>query len=128
MSPRMKHLTVVSVVGVTLLILLISIFAVEISSTVPAELELSKALAVVKVQETKVTITGVVKEISDTTLLVERTVKGKVEFTEFVLDKPLEKIKTGDKVKVSYTKKEGKNIVTGVTPVISKKISKKPHR
>jgi len=120
----MKHLRVVSVVGV-ILILLISIFAVEISSTVPAELELSKALAVVTVQETNVTFTGIVKEISDTKLLVERTVKGKVEFTEFVLDKPNEKIKTGDKVKVSYTRKEGKNIAMKVTPVISKKISKK---
>ena len=124
MSPRMKHLTVVSVAG-AILILLISIVAVEISSTVPAELELSKALAVVTVQETNVTFTGIVKEISDTKLLVERTVKGKVEFTEFVLDKPTEKIKTGDKVKVSYTRKEGKNIATKVTPVISKKISKK---
>lgn len=123
MSPRMKHLTEVSVAG-TILILLISIFAVEIFSTVPAELELSKAIAIVTVQETIVTFTGVVKKKFDTKLLVERTVKGKVEFTEFILDKPNEKIKTGDKVKVSYIRKEDKNIAKRLIPVISKKISK----
>jgi hypothetical protein len=45
---------------------------------------------------------------------------------EFALDKPVEKIKAGDKVTVSYIKKEGRNIATRVTPVVARKIVKKP--
>ncbi|MGZ6290679.1 MAG: hypothetical protein ACXWMK_00590 [Syntrophales bacterium] len=67
------------------------------------------------------TFIGVVRGLSDTTILVERAVKGKVELIEFVLDKPTEKIKVGDKVKVSYTKKEGENIAAMVSPIVTKK-------
>ena len=120
----MKHLTVVSVAG-AILILLISIFAVEISSTVPAKVDSSKAPAIRTAKRTKVTFKGVVKGLSDTTILVERAVKGKVELIEFVLDKSTEKIEVGDKVRVSYLKKEGKNIVTTVTPIVAKKVINK---
>ncbi|MGO9136948.1 MAG: hypothetical protein ACLP9S_07210 [Syntrophales bacterium] len=121
----MKHLIVVSVAGV-IVILLISIFAVKISSTVPAKVDSSKAPAVRTSKRTRVTVIGTVKGLSDTTILVERAVKGKVELTEFVLDKPTEKIEVGDKVRVSFIKNEGKYIAANVTPVVDKKIIKKP--
>ena len=124
MSLIMKHLTVVSVAG-AIVILLISIFAVKISSTVPAKVDSSKAPAARTAKRTRVTFIGVVKGLSDTTILVERAVKGKVELIEFVLDKPTEKIEVGDKVRVSYLKKEGKNIATMVTPIVAKKVTNK---
>jgi hypothetical protein len=120
----MKQLTVVSVAGV-IVILLIAIFAVRISSTVPAKVASSKAPAVRTAKRTKVTFIGVVKGLSDTTILVERAVKGKVELIEFVLDKPTDKIEVGDKVRVSYFKNEGKNIATMVTPIVAKKVTNK---
>jgi hypothetical protein len=56
---------------------------------------------------------------------VERTVRGKTETMEFTLDKPVEKINAGDKVKVNYLKKDGKNLATRVTPVVVRKIIRK---
>lgn len=101
------------------------IFAANGPSTVPAKTEPSKAVTMKPPKETRVSITGIVKEISDTMILVERTVKGKTEIMEFALDKPAEKIKAGDKVRVSYIKKDGKNVARRVTPFIAKKIIKK---
>lgn len=101
------------------------IFAAERPSTTPAKAETPKAVTVKPPKETRVSITGVVKEISDTMITVERTVKGKTETMGFVLDKPVEKIKVGDKVRVSYIKKDDKYIAIRVTPVIAKKIIKK---
>jgi hypothetical protein len=69
---------------------------------------------------TKMSATGKVTEISDTALKIERTVKGKAEMKEFVLEKPA-KAKVGDKVKVSYIEKEGKNVASKVTKVVVKK-------
>jgi hypothetical protein len=43
---------------------------------------------------------------------------------EFTLDKPDENIKAGDKVKVSYIKKDGKNIARKVSPVTVKRVMK----
>ena len=120
-ASRIKHFTLISVAG-SFLILLVSVFAVKISSTVSSSVDLSKAPAVRSSRGTGVTFTGVVKGLSDTTILVERTVKGKTESIEFSLDKPTKKIEVGDKVKVSYLKKEGKNIVTVVAPVVAKKV------
>jgi hypothetical protein len=126
MSPRMKHLTVVSVAG-AIVILLISIFAVKISSTVPAKVDSSKAPVVRTAKRTRVTFIGAVKGLSDTTILVERAVKGKVELIEFVLDEPTEKIEVGDKVKVTYLKKEGENIAITVSPIVAKKVINKKY-
>jgi hypothetical protein len=44
---------------------------------------------------------------------------------EFALDKPAQNIKAGDKVKVSYVKKDGKNVAIKVAPDVAKKIIKK---
>ncbi len=100
------------------------VFAADVSSTTPAKVEPSKPVTVKMPKETKVRITGVVKEISDTMIVVERTVKGKTETMGFALDKPVEKIKAGDKVTVSYIKKEDKYIATRVTPVARKVLKK----
>jgi hypothetical protein len=102
-----------------------SVFAIDGTSQAPAKPDSSKAVTVKQPKETKVSITGVVKNISDTVISVERTVRGKTEIMEFVLDKAVEKINVGDKVKVNYLKKDGKNIATRVTPVVVRKIGRK---
>jgi len=102
-----------------------SVFAIDGTSRAPANPDPSKAVTVKPPKETKVSITGVVKNISDTVISVERTVRGKTEIMEFVLDKAVEKINVGDKVKVNYLKKDGKNIATRVTPVVARKIIRK---
>jgi len=101
------------------------IFAAERPSTAPAKAELPKAVTVKPPKETRVSITGVVREISDAMITVERTVKGKTETMGFVLDKPVEKIMVGDKVRVSYIKKDDKYVAIRVTPFVAKKIIKK---
>jgi len=102
-----------------------SVFAIDGTSQSPTKADPSKAVVVKPPKETKVSITGVVKDISNTAMSVERTVKGKTEIMEFALEKAVEKINIGDKVKVNYLKKDGKNIATRVTPVVVKKIIKK---
>jgi len=92
---------------------------------VPSSTQPAKTTAIKVHRETRVSFTGIVKEISDTTLLVERSVKDNVETMEFTLDKPAEDIKAGDKIKVSYIKKDGKNIVRKVSPFTVKKIINK---
>lgn len=119
----MKHLMVM-LAGIVI-IFGASVFAVDGTSQIPAKADQSKAATVKPPKETKMSITGVVKNISDTLISVERTVRGETEIMEFVLDKAVEKINVGDKVKVNYIKKNGKNIATRVTPVVAKKIIRK---
>jgi len=112
-------------VAVFVLISYSSIFAANGTYAPPAKAETSKAATVKPLKETKLYIAGIVKELTDTMIMVERTVKGKTEIMEFALDKPVEKIKAGDKVRVSYIKKDGKNVATRVTLAVAKKINKK---
>ena len=88
-----------------------------------------KAPAVTKaapaVRVTRMRAAGVVTEISDTTLKIERKVKDKVETMEFALEKPVAKIKAGDKVKVSYITKDDKNVAARVSADVSQKVVKK---
>jgi len=100
-------------------------FATDKPSTIPSNTQPVKAAPIKARKETRVSFTGIVKEISDTVVMVERSVKGDVETMEFALDKPVQNIKAGDKVKVSYVKKEGKNISRKVVPVVAKRIIKK---
>jgi pyruvate/2-oxoglutarate dehydrogenase complex dihydrolipoamide acyltransferase (E2) component len=100
------------------------IFAAEGPSATPAKTEPPKVASMKPHKETRVSITGVVKEISDTMITVERTVKGKTETMGFVLNKPVEKIKVGEKVRVSYIKREDKYIAIRVTPFTVKIIKK----
>lgn len=85
----------------------------------------SKAVTPTPPKETGVSITGVVKEISDTMIMVDRTVKGNAETIHCVLHEPVKQINVGDKVRVSYIKEDGKFIAVSVTPVIAKKIIRK---
>ena len=73
----------------------------------------------------KMRAAGVVTEISDTSLKIERKVKDKVETMEFLLEKPLGGINVGQKVKVSYINSEDKNVATKVTVDIPRKVNKK---
>jgi hypothetical protein len=68
---------------------------------------------------------GVVTEISDTTLKIERKIKEKVETMEFALEKPVAKIKAGNKVRVSYISKDDRLIATRVTEEVPQKVVKK---
>jgi len=60
---------------------------------------------------------GKVIAVSNTELRLERTLKGKVETMEFILENPFPTIKAGDQIKVSYREKDGRNILSRVTPV-----------
>jgi hypothetical protein len=59
---------------------------------------------------------GKVLEISDTILKIERTLKGKAEIMEFILEKPFPNIAAGDQIKVSYQEKGGRNVLIQVAP------------
>jgi hypothetical protein len=74
---------------------------------------------------TRMRAAGVVTEITVTMLKIERKVKDTVETMEFALEKPVAKIKAGDKVKVSYITKDAKNIATRVTEDVPPKPVKK---
>ena len=77
------------------------------------------------VRVTKMRAAGVVIEFTDVTLKIERKVKDKAETMEFDLEKPLVKIKAGDKVRVSYITREDKNVATKVVPDIPQSAVKK---
>lgn len=81
------------------------------------------------VRVTKMRAAGIVMEITDVTLKIERKVKDKAETMEFVLEKPLVKIKAGDKVRVSYITREDQNVATKVeadVPRTARKKAKNP--
>ena len=57
---------------------------------------------------------GKVTEMTDTSLKIERKVKGKAEMMEFALEKPA-KVKVGEIVTVRYVRKNGQNLALYVT-------------
>jgi hypothetical protein len=59
---------------------------------------------------------GTVLEVSDTLLKIERTLKGKAEIMEFILEKSFPNIAVGDQLKVSYLEKNGRNVLIRVAP------------
>ena len=59
---------------------------------------------------------GKVLEVSDAILKIERTLKGKAEIMEFILEKPFPNIAAGDQIKVSYQEKGGRNVLIQVAP------------
>lgn len=99
-----------------------SVFAAEAPKAEPAAA--AKDVAKEAAKETKMSATGKVLEISDTMLKIERTVKGKAETMELTLEKACPKIVAGDKVKVSYVTKDGKNVATKVAKEKAKKAKK----
>jgi len=91
-------------------------------SDVRTKTQTAEADTMKSIKKTRVSFTGIVKDLSDATIMVERNIKNRVETMEFALDKPAKNFKVGDKVKVSYIKKENKNIATKVVPAVTKKI------
>ncbi|MEN6319232.1 MAG: hypothetical protein ABFD82_10820 [Syntrophaceae bacterium] len=119
----MKHL--IALMTFFVFIFNVCAFAADGTSPAPANAEHSKAVAPKPPKETRISINGVVKEISDAMVIVERTVKGNTETMQFVLYKPLEKINAGDKVRISYINKDDKHIAIRVRRIFAKKIIKK---
>ena len=68
-------------------------------------------------RETRMRATGKVIEITPTSIRIERNVKGTVETMDFSLVKPLDKIKVGDEVGVSYITKDNSNIAKRISKV-----------
>jgi hypothetical protein len=59
---------------------------------------------------------GKVLEVSETLLRIERTLKGKAEIMEFILEQPFSNIATGDQIKVSYLERDGRNVLIRIAP------------
>lgn len=74
-------------------------------------------------RETRMRATGKVIDISSTAMKIERNVKGTVETMDFSLVKPLDKIKVGDEVGVSYIAKDNQNIAKRISKVTKKKVT-----
>jgi len=77
----------------------------------------------VRAKITKMRAPGIILEITDTKLRIERKVKNDVETMEFVLEKPVT-FKVGDKVRVSYVDNNGRLIVTRVVRTMDLKAKK----
>lgn len=75
------------------------------------------------VKAAKMNATGKVIEISDSSIKIERTVKGNAEVMEFVLDKPAENIAVDDSVKIAYIEQGGQLLASRV--VKAKPVKKK---
>ena len=90
-----------------------------------AEKALSAPGTTAAVRVTKMRAAGMVTEITDLTLKIERKVKDKAETMEFDLEKPLVNFKVGDKVRVSYVTREDKNVATKVVADIPQSAVKK---
>lgn len=110
------------VLSLVLLCATVSIYAAAPDKGVTAAVAPLSALTA---KMAKMRAAGVVTEISDTSLKIERKVKDKVETMEFRLEKPLNRINVGQKVKVSYINSEDKNVATKVTVDIPRKLNKK---
>ena len=77
------------------------------------------------VKSAKMNATGKVIEISDSSIKIERTVKGSAETMEFVLDKPTENIAVDDSVKIAYIEIDGQLLASSVVKATPTKMEKK---
>jgi hypothetical protein len=87
-----------------------------IGFTPPFAAEKGTAVPVPSPRVPEMSAAGTVKEITVTHLKIERTLKGKAELMEFVLEKPFPDVAVGEQVKVSYLEKEGRNILIRMAP------------
>jgi hypothetical protein len=67
---------------------------------------------------------GKVLEVSDAILKIERTLKGKVEIMEFILEKPFPNLAAGNQIKVSYHERDGRNVLIRVAPAQKTEVRK----
>jgi len=96
-------------------------FAGDQATKVTPKSEPAKATTIKVV---KMKATGKVVNVTDTSLKIERSIKGSVETVEFALEKPLTTFKVGDKVMVWYITQDEKNILTKITKQGPKPIKK----
>ena len=111
----------VYIVGVAFLLSALA-FAADKPSTDTTKVDLSKTNVV---KSAKMNATGKVIELSNSSIKIERTVKGNAETMEFVLDKPTENIAVNDSVKIAYIEKDGQLLASHVVKAAPKKMEKK---
>ena len=98
-------------------------FAADKSATDTTKVDPAKTNVV---KSAKMHATGKVIDISDSSIKIERTLKGDIETMKFSLENPAENIAENDIVKIAYTNQDGKLVAHRVAKVISKKKEVKP--
>jgi len=88
---------------------------------VPARPAAEKIVPVAAKATTMKTV-GVLTEITEQTIKIERAFKDKKEIMEFGLEGPLEGLAVGDKVSVNYLEKAGRHVAFKVAKVAEKKL------
>jgi len=78
------------------------------------------------VKSAKMNARGKVIDISDSSIKIERTVRGNVEVMQFALENPTENVAVNDTVKIAYINEDGRLFATRVAKVDSKKKEVKP--
>ena len=106
--------------GVTFILCAWAFAAEQVATPAPAPAAPSGA---VRAKITKMRAPGIILEITDSKLKIERKVKDDVELMEFVLEKPV-KFKVGDKVRISYVDNNGRRIVTRIVKTTDLKAKK----
>jgi hypothetical protein len=117
----MKRALVYIVSGFFLLSALV--FAADKSATDTTKVDPVKTNVV---KSAKMNARGKVIDISDSSIKIERTVRGNVEVMQFALENPTENITVNDTVKIAYINQGGKLIAHRVAKVNSKKKEVKP--
>ena len=113
--------TLVCIVGVVFLLSALA-FAADKPATDKTKGDPDKTNVV---KSAKMNATGKVIEISDSSIQIERTVKGNAETMEFNLDKPTENIAVNDSVKIAYIENDGQLLALQVVKAKPKIMEKK---
>ena len=98
-------------------------FAADKSATDTTKVDPAKTNVV---KSAKMHATGKVIDISDSSIKIERTLKGDIETMKFSLENPAENIAANDIVKIAYINQDGKLVATRVAKVNLKKKEIKP--
>jgi hypothetical protein len=113
--------TLVYIVGVAFLLSALA-FAADKPVTDTTKIDQARTNVV---KSARMYATGKVIEISDSSIKIERTVKGNAETMEFVLEKPVENIAEDDAVKIAYIEKNGQLLASRIVKAAPKKVDKK---
>lgn len=93
-------------------------FAADKNATTSNQSDVLKTAAV---KTAKMNARGKVVEISDTSIKIERSIKGNVEIMEFGLETPAKDIAVNDSVKIDYSVKDGKLTASRVAKQVAVK-------
>ena len=99
------------------------VFAADKSATDTTKVDSAKTNVV---KSAKMNARGKVIDISDSSIKIERTVRGNVEVMQFALENPTENVTVNDTVKIAYINQGGKLVAHRVAKVNSKKKEVKP--